>query len=334
MRTSCTFHRTTAIAAIAVGLLLPAIAAAAEPADREPSEADAVEAEPSETATHEAKPSEIATPKAEPTDGAGAAAISGGDDCDPLVSFTVEGTTGDGRAVAITAQALEQGVEGWAMVAWEAAEGTELASLTIVSIDGSVETRTEDVHRGSAEDVRELRFCGAGSRTADHEGPADHDGGPVDADAPDDGHDPTTDDGDGRPADDGGGAQRPDDGDASTTDESDGGPAPTGDDEATTDEATADEATADEATTDEATADEATTDEATTGADAEGTPEDRDRGDPLTASAAGDTEVMGVQLARTGNDLRPLIAGGALGAMTGAIVLLTARRRDPRGGRS
>jgi hypothetical protein len=304
MRTSCTPRRTAAAAAVTLGLLLlPMAAAASEPPD--PGHATA-------GADEDATPGTAA-------DGTSGLAAASADDCEPLVSFTVEGTTGDARAVALTAQALERGVEGWAMVAWEAAEGVEISSLTIVATDGGVETRTEGVERGSAENVRELRFCGAGSPPAEHQAPDDGEAPP----APDPG-DPAA----------GDGAENPPSGAPATAVEPDAdgvveaGPGTAGSPDGDGPDAAAsgdhgepeDEA---EPSDDPATAEE-------TSADRD---EDRDEVGPV-AAAASDPEVMGVQLARTGGDLRPLVAGGALGATAGAIVLLTARRRDARGGRA
>ncbi len=81
--------------------------------------------------------------------------------CDePLAVLSPSGSTGDLSAVAVTAQTLEQGVEGWATVAWETFGDTELTSVTIVGPDDQ-EVRTDDLASGTAAEVRELRFCGS-----------------------------------------------------------------------------------------------------------------------------------------------------------------------------
>jgi len=80
--------------------------------------------------------------------------------CDhPLTVLAPSGSTGDLTAVAVTAQVLEQGVEGWAEVTWEAFDGTELTSLTIVRSDG-IEVLSDPPASGSASEVVELIACG------------------------------------------------------------------------------------------------------------------------------------------------------------------------------
>lgn len=77
----------------------------------------------------------------------------------PLAVLAPSGSTGDLTAVAVTAQVLEQGVDGWAEVTWEAFPGTELTSLTIVRSDGA-EVLTDPPAAGSASEVLELIACG------------------------------------------------------------------------------------------------------------------------------------------------------------------------------
>ena len=78
---------------------------------------------------------------------------------DALVTFTRDGTTGDDRAVALTAQSIERGAAGWDMVGWESAPGTQLTA--VVATDRSGEVRHLGVGRnGVAEQVTSLTFCG------------------------------------------------------------------------------------------------------------------------------------------------------------------------------
>lgn len=81
--------------------------------------------------------------------------------CEPhLVTHSPDGSVGVERAVSITAQSLEQGVEGWGTVAWESAPGSTVTAVTITVRDGTITTITEEPSVGSAFDVLELRFCG------------------------------------------------------------------------------------------------------------------------------------------------------------------------------
>ena len=80
--------------------------------------------------------------------------------CDePLAVLTPTGSNGQLDAVAVTAQSLEHGVDGWATVGWQTFGATTLTSVTIVHED-RVETRTDDLATGAATEVLELRFCG------------------------------------------------------------------------------------------------------------------------------------------------------------------------------
>ncbi|WP_052664338.1 hypothetical protein [Nitriliruptor alkaliphilus] len=92
------------------------------------------------------------------------AAVASPEPCaDHLVTHRPDGTTGDGAAVAITAQALERGHDGWAMVAWEVAPATELRVIQVVDAGATSELPPDaTIAEG---DVEELRFCGA--RVAD-----------------------------------------------------------------------------------------------------------------------------------------------------------------------
>ncbi len=79
--------------------------------------------------------------------------------CDePLAVLSPTGSSGDLGAVAVTAQVLEQGVEGWAEVTWETFGEPHLDSITIVRTDGE-EIRTDDLSTGSASEVLELIVC-------------------------------------------------------------------------------------------------------------------------------------------------------------------------------
>jgi hypothetical protein len=273
--------------------------------------------------------------------------------CEPLVTFTATRTTGDARAVAITAQAIEQGVEGWSMVAWEVADGTQVTSLTIVDADGRTETRIEGIERGHAEDVLELRFCGSAS-------PGEtHDPGEVADDETETGTassahpraEPADASADEAPNPDADEASNPDAGEveaqvgerkedpttvaAETSEATDATPPETAQPERTgtqaavaTQRGNAPGATA---------TDGAAAEDATDGASAAATTDADDQGAPGDAvpdvEPAGDTEVLGVQLARTGGEVAPLTAWGAIGTLAGATVLLTGRRRCHQGGR-
>lgn len=85
---------------------------------------------------------------------------------DVLVRISPDRVQGDQRAVSITSQMIELGVEHWVAVAWQAAADTELTAVSIVSPTG-VRTRTGNVTTGTAENVIELVFCGGRSSGAD-----------------------------------------------------------------------------------------------------------------------------------------------------------------------
>jgi hypothetical protein len=258
-------------------------------------------------------------------------------DCEPLVTFTTAGTSGDARAVAITAQALERGVEGWSMVAWEVAEGTGVSSLTIVTTDGRSETRTEGIERGSADDVRELRFCGPAGSSGSDEAPATADGdaagtgdeGSGDAEAGAGGAEAETAD----PAPNGAGSARPAQGagDDETT---------RGDGAASGSLSPAPDESADEPEDGDASAlaaaDESQRSGRTDGEGGGAAAADGATGGDDAPAADGEieTEVLGVQLARTGGEVGPLLLWGMAGLAAGGVVLLTARRRDREGRQS
>jgi hypothetical protein len=86
---------------------------------------------------------------------------------DPLVVHRPDGSTGEARVVAITSQALDRDTPGWARVAWEAAPGTRLTEIVVVTTEG--ERRHAGTAKGSATDALELRFCG----TVDRDGSDD-----------------------------------------------------------------------------------------------------------------------------------------------------------------
>lgn len=88
-----------------------------------------------------------------------AAAAASPEPCaDHLVTHRPDGTTGDASAVSITAQALERGGAGWAMVAWEVAPTTELRVIQVV--DGGATSELAPDATIAEGDVEELRFCG------------------------------------------------------------------------------------------------------------------------------------------------------------------------------
>ena len=94
---------------------------------------------------------------------------------DELVTFGRDGTVGDDRAVAITAQALQRGVDGWQRLTWQAGSGTTLTLVVATGEDGEVR-ELPPTTTGTVENVRTLTFCGSrdtsGEITAEPEPPA------------------------------------------------------------------------------------------------------------------------------------------------------------------
>ena len=99
-----------------------------------------------------------------------AEAATGSDGCDDaLVTFTRDGTTGDDTAVALTSQAVEQGVTGWEMITWQAAPGTSIRAILVTLRNGQlVEVPATDT--GTVEDVAAITFCGTLSGAKDGDG--------------------------------------------------------------------------------------------------------------------------------------------------------------------
>jgi hypothetical protein len=95
---------------------------------------------------------------------------------DLLVTHRPGGSSGALEAVAITAQALDRAVDGWAMVGWEVAADTQLRRVVAVTPDGEDQLPvTATVADGG---VLELRFCGSSTAAASgadvaRTGPAD-----------------------------------------------------------------------------------------------------------------------------------------------------------------
>jgi hypothetical protein len=91
---------------------------------------------------------------------AGAAAEPGSVSCpDPLVTVTREGSTGDALAVAITSQALVQGVAGWEHLSWQAAPGVQIHTVLVTGTDGEVRA-VPAAPAGTVEAVTAVTFCG------------------------------------------------------------------------------------------------------------------------------------------------------------------------------
>ncbi len=211
--------------------------------------------------------------------------------CEPLVTHTPQGSTGDPAAVVITSQSLEEGQPGWARVVWQAAEPTRLTEVHVVR-DGETEHLTEGpLETGMREDVLELRFCGQ-VETADGEDPQGP--GAPDPDSGTGGEDPAT-----RPEGSNGTG-----GTAETGREPDGQPGdpdgPSGGQQDAPDQAS--------------------------GLDGEV----EVLGLQLTADDVDDTEVLGTSLARTGVEVPALMATGAISALIGLLVLLRTRSRARR----
>ncbi len=79
---------------------------------------------------------------------------------DLLVTFRRDAVVGDGRAVAITAQALQREVDGWQLLAWEADPATTVTRILATGANG--ETRElPPMTTGTVQDVRSLTFCGS-----------------------------------------------------------------------------------------------------------------------------------------------------------------------------
>jgi len=85
--------------------------------------------------------------------------IVGGERCDDLlVTLSPTAIEGDGSAVAITAQTLEQGVPGWASATWQAAPGTTLTAVTARTVAGDI--TLPPTATGTVAEVESLTFCG------------------------------------------------------------------------------------------------------------------------------------------------------------------------------
>jgi len=79
---------------------------------------------------------------------------------DPLVTYTRDGADGDQAAVALTAQSIERGVDGWDHVTWSAASGTALTGVYATDLNGTV-TALAASATGTANEVVALTFCGS-----------------------------------------------------------------------------------------------------------------------------------------------------------------------------
>ncbi|MGM0386858.1 MAG: hypothetical protein ACQERF_12890, partial [Actinomycetota bacterium] len=91
----------------------------------------------------------------------------GGGPCpDALVTFTRAATVGDDQAVALTAQSVERDTEGWEMVGWETAAGTQLSAVVATDRDGAIH-RLGVAVTGVAEEVVSLTFCGTAAEHAE-----------------------------------------------------------------------------------------------------------------------------------------------------------------------
>jgi hypothetical protein len=249
---------------------------------------------------------------AEPA-GAGDGAVSS-TYCERLVTYTPTSTDGDARTVAITAQALERGVPGWTMVAWEAAAGTTVDAVHVTRSGGATET-LPGAPTGSAEDVVELTFCGSSAPAAT-----------ADEDPSDLGEHAETPRSEATEADAELGNRGVDEGpaepavSASRTTGTDPVDAPSEPAQAADDAAGPRPAEA-----------PATSAPSTSSADVEAV---REAAADLTVAAGSTepaTEVLGIQLARTGPDLVGMTAGGVAGLVAGAVALAVAGRRE-RGG--
>jgi hypothetical protein len=234
--------------------------------------------------------------------------------CERLVTYTPTSTEGDARAVAITAQALERGVPGWTMVAWEAAAGTTVDAVHVTRSDGATETLV-GAPTGSADDVAELTFCGSTAPTTT----ADEDPSDLGKRAEAPGSDATSGDAelenrgvDEAPADAAVGASR-------TTGTDPLGPPS--------------EPAPPAAEPTDARPAEAAPTSAPAASPADAEPALEAAADLTVAAGATEpaTEVQGVQLARTGPDLAGMTAGGVAGLVAGAAALALAGRRE-RGG--
>lgn len=158
---------------LAMLLALPVATAGAEPAVAEQADPQAGEDAESAEDTEDAESAEDGDEqqaddqrsgadddRASDDDGAREPAPAEDGDCEPFVTHTPEGSTGDQWAVAITSQAREEGVAGWTHVGWEAAEDTTVDEVHVVRDEATERFVDGDLRTGHAEDVLELRFCG------------------------------------------------------------------------------------------------------------------------------------------------------------------------------
>lgn len=86
-----------------------------------------------------------------------------------LVTHGTDGSTGDHRAVVLTAQSMEKDAAGWDHVAWQAADDVVLDAVVATAADGSTRQLPAEPS-GVAEDVAAISFCG--TVTASEQGAA------------------------------------------------------------------------------------------------------------------------------------------------------------------
>jgi hypothetical protein len=103
------------------------------------------------------------TPEVEPVDEPSPAEVSGMADepvfaaCPTVTTLSPSSVSAAGDPVTVTAQALEHGVAGWSLVAWQAAAGHRITAVAITR-DGST-TVLDDPATTHAEDVDVLTVC-------------------------------------------------------------------------------------------------------------------------------------------------------------------------------
>ncbi len=94
-----------------------------------------------------------------------AGARSSADPCDELlVTARPDGSTGRTDAVLITSQTVEQGIDGWAALAWQPTPGTQLRTIEVVTTT-AVHTLPGDATTTDVGGIVEVRFCGTSGDT-------------------------------------------------------------------------------------------------------------------------------------------------------------------------
>ena len=89
-----------------------------------------------------------------------------------LTTFTREGVSGQAHAVALTAQAIDRDTDGWLLLSWQAADGTQLTDVLATATDGTTR-HLDPTPTGTVDHVTALTFCGTHTTAATVTDPAD-----------------------------------------------------------------------------------------------------------------------------------------------------------------